>query len=203
MDGLLQVNWATLPQGQGINSNWCTLLLNKTDRGWHPIFSDVIVQAVYRNNISDNSKVTLGFEASPGGGVALVEYAQLHRGQPNTQFGTISMCVRTEWPCVIEAGKVVLSPGRRYLRMDSPENVSIWKLAYFTGYFGSEEDVAELQLNPSLHDSNVCGGCSSCWSLWNPIPPLQRALPGTTATKRVTVPANTAGNKDEILLRTV
>lgn len=160
-DTLLQVTWQTLSQGQGINSNWCTLLLLKTAQGWRPIFSDAILQAVYRNNIEDNSSVSLGFDMRPGAGLFLVRQSSNNYGNHDGPYGCISVSQRQEWPCTLEEDRLTVNPGREYLRLDEPEGVLIWKLEHF--FLRTDtcdyEDVPPLRtLNPALRASNTCSG---------------------------------------------
>jgi len=160
-DTLLQVTWQTLAQGQGINSNWCTLLFLKTALGWRPIFSDAILQAVYRNNIEDNSHVSLGFDMRPGSGLFLVRRSRYNLGGHDAPYGCLSVVQRQEWPCTLEEGRLTVNPGREYLRLDEPEAVLIWKLAHYflrtdTCAYGDMNILRTL--NPALRSSNTCTG---------------------------------------------
>ena len=158
-DTLLQVTWQTLAQGQGINSNWCTLLLLKTAQGWRPIFSDAILQAVYRNNIEDNSSVSLGFDMRPGAGLFLVRQSSNNYGNHDGPYGCITYPSGRNGP-VPWKRTGDREPGREYLRLDEPEGVLIWKLEHF--FLRTDtcdyEDAPLRTLNPALRASNTCSG---------------------------------------------
>ena len=159
-DSLLQVTWETLPAGSGIFSNWCTLLLQRTDKGWQTIFSDAI-NAAHSGGVSDVNIESLHFETRPEKGLVLLKKSSNYYSGFNSFYDGIHIASLEEWPCEIAGNRLEISKGRKYLVIDEKKGIILWKLARIAYCTESEPEqmITTLRsLNPSLNKSNVCSG---------------------------------------------
>ncbi len=174
---LLQVQWETIPQGNGLYVCLSTLLLLRTNAGWHELFRDTISQSTVQSRSDSSAQTTLAFRstANPkqvilhvnsesyqtwtGDGTYPLASAQKNR-QSGEVWYTRRLNIHREYPCTIEGNGLQIHPGVVKLLLGNATFPVREVVEYFPKHEMDLEDrIEQVQdMNPQLDNSGNCTG---------------------------------------------